>query len=82
MMNSLEGGNWQNGAGTDYFYNRGLASALARRMVPFAEVDTEGLPERWIKIIRKEVRWGRTDYFRLLLDVPEAHCEKEGLWRW
>jgi hypothetical protein len=46
------------------------------------KANAEGLPDRWLQIVEMKVRWGWTGTRLFLLDEPEAHCVKEGLWKW
>ena len=43
--------------------------------------DLEGLSNRQIAIVEMKVKWGWTGYYSLL-NEPEVHCVKEGLWKW
>ncbi len=75
MMHFLKGGNWQRGPSRNYRCSTGWG--VQWEHLPIWEEDIEGLPDRWVKIIVMEIS-------KLLSKYPEqeAHCVKEGLWKW
>jgi hypothetical protein len=63
MMHFLKGGNWQDGtyAGSFSFTN----PRAYREIVPLGMRDIDGLPERWVKILRGESGWIPKIVFRI-----------------
>ena len=54
----LEGGNWDSiGAGS--LYIRRASIIRGRELFGVSRPDLEGLPDRWIKIVKGRVKWAR-----------------------
>jgi hypothetical protein len=79
MIYFPKGGNWQDWNGCSSSRNLELHINLKELMERLKE-DRDGLPDRWLQIVEMKVRWGWTGYYSL--HEPEAHCVKEGLWKW
>ena len=74
----LKGGNWQDWCYPSFM---GFTKWVVQwEHVPYWSDDMEGLPERWVKISMREVRWGSSRTLKLLLDAPTTHCVKEDVW--
>lgn len=69
LIDFLRGGNWQ----------RNSVCELSGFM---EEPFWDGLPARWLRIVKMEVTWGMDRRTRIMLEEPVTHCAKEGLWRW
>ena len=54
----LDGGNWQNGSYAGDFTLK--YPYRFREIFVITKRDIDGLPERWVKIMKREVLWGNT----------------------
>jgi hypothetical protein len=63
MMHFLKGGTWTDGvyAGSFSFTD----PRAYREIVPLGVLNVEGLPERWVRILREEIGWFPKDRFHI-----------------
>ena len=81
MHRILEGGNWAR-VWVNHPYSDTRTAVGYSGLCGTSHPDLEGLPDRWIKIVEGRAKWGHGKFFKILLDEPDAHCVKEGLWIW
>ena len=65
MMQFLKGGNWQDGSYAGSFSFSFTDPRAYRELVPFGVLGVDGLPERWVKILRGETNWIPKIVFKL-----------------